>query len=130
MAAGLTIKKSAFDTFRRTLLVRAANLRLSPPTYNIDAEVDTVDQDLIQKVNALEPFGKGFEPPLFLIKRDATGGKKVGSNHLKIIDNGIEYVVWDAYENAKNKNIAIIGRPSLSDYNGGTQFIAKDYRLA
>lgn len=130
MAAGVTLEKSMFPMFCRTLLDQAKGLYFHPPTYNIDAELDTIDLDLIRKIESLEPFGESFPAPLFLTRCSVKNAKEIGNNHFKAIDNGVEYIIWDAFKDINCKELKLIGRPSLNEFNGSSkvQFIARDYR--
>ena len=71
-AAGLTIKKSDFNNFYQlfesetTNIVTKQNIILKPSIeYDFELEEHHFDLETLDKIDALEPFGREFEKPLF-----------------------------------------------------------------
>lgn len=130
-AAGLSVEKTAFDAFKAALEKDASPL--SPdelkPVVNVDAVLDPseIDEELIQEIDLLRPFGQGFEAPLFGMKSleinkvffmtDGKHAKLVGKNNLSLLMFGGGDHVRDMGE---IKVAQAVGSPSLNTYNGRT----------
>ena len=89
-AAGLTIKESRLEAFRRRFCEVAAQWAASArtvPTLHVDAEVNLTDVNfgLIQELESLHPFGAGNpEPTLAVRGLDVVDARVVGEKHLKL----------------------------------------------
>lgn len=89
-AAGLTIKESRLDEFRRRfseVVARWTTTSRLVPTLQVDAEVNLTDVnfDLIQELESLHPFGAGNpEPTLAVRGLDVVEARVVGEKHLKL----------------------------------------------
>jgi single-stranded-DNA-specific exonuclease len=98
-AAGLTIKASRFEEFRRRFCQVAGEWTTasrSIPTLHVDAEVNLVDVHLklIQELESLHPFGAGNpEPTLAVRGLNVVDARVVGDKHLKLrVRQGQSYV--------------------------------------
>jgi single-stranded-DNA-specific exonuclease RecJ len=89
-AAGLTIKESRLEEFRRRFCEVAANWASAArtvPTLHVDAEVNLTDVNfgLIQELESLHPFGAcNPEPTLAVRGLDVVDARVVGEKHLKL----------------------------------------------
>jgi single-stranded-DNA-specific exonuclease len=89
-AAGLTIKESRLEEFRRRfceVAARWADSARTVPTLHVDAEVNLTDVnfELIQEFESLHPFGAGNpEPTLAVRGLDVVDARVVGEKHLKL----------------------------------------------
>ncbi len=147
-AAGLRIGIGKIDEFRerfcREVSMQAIRAVERPP-LNLDAEVELEElasDDYVRFLELLEPFGPGYECPLFFTRDFCVrGARVVGQNHLKLAltprmsfgnhksfdllawghGNKID-VAWDSME------LAFI--PSVNTWNGkkNLQLILKDAR--
>lgn len=73
MAAGLTIRESRFQEFRRAFESAVRPLitpELLIPRLHVDAEVDLtdIDEEFLMAVESLEPFGAGNAQPVFMAR--------------------------------------------------------------
>ena len=98
-AAGLTIKASRLEEFRRRFCQVAAEWTTatrSMPTLHVDAEVNLVDVHLklIQELESLHPFGAGNpEPTLAVRGLNVVDARVVGDKHLKLrVRQGRSYI--------------------------------------
>jgi len=89
-AAGLTLKESRLEEFRRRfceVVAQWAGSARTVPTLHVDAEVKLTDVnfDLIQELESLHPFGAGNpEPTLAVRGLDVVDARVVGEKHLKL----------------------------------------------
>lgn len=89
-AAGLTIKESRLEEFRRRFCEVAANwagAARTMPTLHVDAEVNLSDVNfgLIHEFESLHPFGAcNPEPTLAVRGLDVVDARVVGEKHLKL----------------------------------------------
>jgi len=89
-AAGLTLKESRLEEFRRRfceVVALWAGSACTVPTLHVDAEVKLTDVnfDLIQELESLHPFGAGNpEPTLAVRGLDVVDARVVGEKHLKL----------------------------------------------
>ena len=88
-AAGLTIKKSDFDNFYQlfeseiTDIVTKQNIILEPSIeYDFELEEHHFDLETLDKIDALEPFGREFEKPLFCNQFMIENLRLVGKNKI------------------------------------------------
>ena len=98
-AAGLTIKESRLEQFRRRFSDVAAQwsgAARTVPTLHVDAEVNLTDVNfgLIQELESLHPFGAGNpEPTLAVRGLDVVDARIVGEKHLKLrVRQGRSYI--------------------------------------
>ncbi len=98
-AAGLTIKESNLEQFRRRfceVVAQWTTASRAVPTLHVDAEVRLTDVNLglIQEFESLHPFGAGNpEPTLAIRGLDVIDARVVGENHLKLrVRQGRSYI--------------------------------------
>lgn len=73
-AAGLTIKQEQIDPFREminTIAQRILEVKKLSPSITIDSEIPliSVDQQLAETIESLQPFGEGNPQPVFCSRR-------------------------------------------------------------
>lgn len=110
-AAGLTVEQNQWDEFVKKFSQDVEKMSLGEnffPKIIIDAgiEFDLIDNQLMQILSELHPYGMENEEPVFLSKRCRVQGKKLignNQNHLKInlASNSrvvLEGIVWGESE--------------------------------
>ena len=89
-AAGVTIRESRIDEFRRRfsdVVAGWTHAGAKVPTLHVDAEVrlDEVNLQLIQEIGTLHPFGEGNPEPTFAVTGlEVMDSRTVGEKHLKM----------------------------------------------
>jgi len=89
-AAGFGIRREQLEAFRERVesLAAAANLESDPVPLDVDAQVtvEDLDEDLVQWMERLSPFGKGNPEPLFGARGLVLAGDptRVGKRHLSL----------------------------------------------
>lgn len=73
-AAGLTIKADQIDPFRvmiNTIAHRILEVKKLTPSIDIDSEISltSVDEQMVETVESLQPFGEGNPQPVFCSRR-------------------------------------------------------------
>lgn len=99
-AGGLTIRAEALGRFRTAFDVACkAVLPQAPgPFLMCDGELSLgeLDMDLLSELSRMEPFGKGFEEPVFEVKATVSNTRPVGQekNHLSLQFAGGMRGIW------------------------------------
>lgn len=146
-AAGMLLHAENLPAFIRTLN-RLASEQLSPddflPTIDIDAEIEAseVTSQLIEDLNAFEPYGHDNEEPVFVtrglqIQRVSRMGRD--RQHLKLFlkngnNNLVEAICWRNGELEEHLHpgdyFDICYRPQINHFNGrdSVQYIIEDMR--
>lgn len=134
LAAGLSIKKENLNEFI-TQLNELADKRITEemltPKVKVDYVLnpDEINEDLIDEMNRLRPFGQGFQSPLFGLKGftqkrvQFMGNEK---NHVKLYDgdSNLSLIMWrgrehyDALHKRDGDAVQAIGSPSVNVFNG------------
>ena len=90
MAAGVTVVRSKLEDFREAFL-NAARDRLQPEDYIQPIELDgmlspeTLDRELMDTFERLEPHGMGNPAPLFGVRdTQVASARVVGEHHLRL----------------------------------------------
>jgi single-stranded-DNA-specific exonuclease len=135
-AAGLTIERESFKTFRELFEEVTKSLLntddIGPVIYT-DGLLDAnqINETTINEINQLEPFGRGFEYPVFEIEAEIQSIKLVGKdrNHAQILlllENGkLVKGIWfncdeHIHEVTLNQTAVVIGSIFMSEYNGNS----------
>lgn len=92
MAAGLTIERAKFDSFRNKLCEWAkVNMTESSLKQvcliDFELKVEDINDELLQEINMLKPYGEGNEPPYFALRKiEVDSAYLVGKdkNHVKM----------------------------------------------
>lgn len=90
MAAGLTLRREALDTFRRAFDDEVQRqLGPQPPAYELlsDGELSPgeAELELAEALRFLSPWGQGFPEPLFDGVFDIVSQRVVGEKHVKLV---------------------------------------------
>ena len=90
-AAGLAIKKDVdvldkfINSFNSKVRERLENLEVV--SNYIDIDIKDLNPELLEEIKQLEPFGKGFEEPLFR--------SRIRIKNLNIWSSVVNFMVWD-----------------------------------
>ncbi|APC91959.1 MULTISPECIES: single-stranded-DNA-specific exonuclease RecJ [Francisella] len=120
-AAGLTIKKCDFDKFYQlfeieiTDITAKQNIVLEPSIeYDFELEESDFELETLDKIDALEPFGREFEKPLFCNQFMIENLRLVGKdrNHAQLVLrykdlSSIKAIWFNAADNKTLKQITI-----------------------
>ncbi|MDD2370909.1 MAG: single-stranded-DNA-specific exonuclease RecJ [Firmicutes bacterium] len=133
LACGLTIENDNLDLVKN-LLETEGKIQLekkeSIENIYIDAKVTAkeLNMELMDCLNQLEPFGNGFNKPLFLIEDiNLNNILYMKDIHSKFTSDGIEFIAFNKLLEKGNKS-SFIGIPQINSYNGrqSIQFIIKE----
>jgi single-stranded-DNA-specific exonuclease len=141
-AAGLSIEgrnifkfEKAINEFAKTNLTEEDLI----PSVIVDHVVeDKISYEMIETVNKLEPYGKGFEYPVFAVKNfNITSPSYMGQNkkYAKLYTKSCSIVMWNEEDVEKYKglgepkNLRVVGCPEVNTYKGeeSLQFRVLDY---
>lgn len=163
MAAGFSLKAECLDAFKEKLNA-LCTLREDAfiPKVRIDVPmpISYVREDLIEEIDALAPFGKGNEKPVFAQKdlnilsakimgkdrnvvkimledRDGVIGEGIYFNAQEFSDNIIEWFGQEEYDKLlhgwlNNVVLNVVYYPTINEFNGvrTIQFQIKRYAMA
>lgn len=147
MAAGLTVRREAFDGFKRRFREVVEGLMddtLKVPSLDVDASVALAEVQfpLLRELERLEPFGTGNPEPTFLSRGLAVLEKRVvGENHLKLVVRQPGSVALDCIGfrmgglakalDAGNGRIDAVFSPELNEWKGSSriQLRLRDVRV-
>lgn len=136
MAAGISVHQDNIEALRKRLseLVRESKVLESPIYVNLDliVTVDDINNDAINELMSLAPFGMGFERPNLCVygKYDSifmmpkAGPYKHVSFMLKSRMNSLKVLWWNSVKHwndvqATNpEELAVIGKIELNAFNG------------
>ena len=150
MAGGFTIKEEKIDIFR-DLLIKNFEKFYSNTSKELNLYLDSkispsaLNEDFLQEINSLEPFGSGNTEPKFVIENiKVISSDLVGNVHIKTVLLGKDGTTFKAFAwNAKNtpleqylnknqkKNINIAGNMRLNEWRGKkeVQFVIEDISI-
>lgn len=132
LACGLTIESMNLDLVKNLLetegKMQLENKELVEKVY-IDSKLSTSDinNELMENLNQLEPFGNGFNKPLFLLENISIDNVMYMKDvHSKFINDGIEFIAFNKLLERGNK-CSMVGIPQINSYNGrqSIQFVIK-----
>jgi len=147
-AAGVKLPFKKIDEFIQRFekaVLEQLSRAIQPVALKLDAEVNLTELatgSYLQILEQLEPFGPGYEPPLFSTRNFVVHGAKiVGQNHLKISIQSaettgrnpcLELLAWghgDKVDISWN-GVELAFTPSVNKWNGrkSVQLILKDAR--
>ena len=105
-AAGISIKKEDFDDFKEK--AEAAFEKAVPDgirstvVADILIDSDELSIDVVNEIEKYSPWGQGFRKPLFQVQNLPIDEVRImGSekNHLKIISDGMDIIMWNGANN-------------------------------
>jgi len=149
LAAGFSAKVESVDEFVKKI-VDFANKKITEKDLQRDIKIDLlvdtqdIDNELINNLKKLEPFGYGNPKPiiclkdLIVVRKNIMGQEK---NHMKLTvkGNGVDLltlVLFNCDEDTEsideNDSIDVIGYPDLNVWNGNEniQFMVKEWRFS
>jgi single-stranded-DNA-specific exonuclease len=97
-AAGFALDEAHFEPFRDAIYEFVASH--DPPARRVTADLllrpDQVTKDLFADLSRLEPYGQGFDTPLFAIHGPLSHARAVGNggSHLQLTVGGVRGVSW------------------------------------
>lgn len=133
MAVGVSVKKENFEKFKQEFLniAKQANVSNLYPILNIDEviNIDEIDQQMVESLSLLEPFGEANKMPIFAFKnlkidsiRSLTDGKHLkltlksnNNNYINAIGFNLGYLATD-YKIGDRVDIA--GNLEINSFNG------------
>ncbi len=135
-AAGVRIEEDRIDDFRQAINRFAASLpeEIYQPSLRVEAvvDLDEIDEDLLQALQQMEPFGPGNPVPLLASFGLEIIGypRRIGRNHLKLkVRSGtrvLEAIAWKRSHELPNLEVGTKGHIDICytvdrhSYNGRT----------
>lgn len=136
LAAGVTLKPIEVDNFRKMVNQYYDSLKLNDqqnyfiPEYDahID-EVSEIDEELVENIKTLEPFGNSNPEPIVKLRARHIGTRLLGAEgqHVKITvsatDGSIDLIKFNApesYKNIGNIVIDVLFQPIVNSWNNKT----------
>ncbi len=147
MAAGFTLEVSKIEKFKKFLHDYIKNSIKSQkiiPVLKIDSVIDitAINQDLIKKIQILEPFGTANEEPRFaILNAKLTGSDAIGGGNIRCYfssDNGksvcaicykaVDTPMGEVLLSSVGQRFKLAGKIRANDWNGKhyIQFIIDD----
>ncbi len=132
MAVGITIKKDKFEEFKKELeqIAKEKHIEQIVPILKIDAKIslDEINQEIVESLNQLEPFGEENKMPLFEfrnLKIDSIRALSEGK-HLRLtlkdnknIVNAIGFNLGELTNYYKiGDKIDVVGNLEVNSFNG------------
>lgn len=133
LACGMTVESENLDLVKN-LLETEAKFQLSgievkeEVVVDEELEFEEFDEELVNRLSSLEPYGIGFKKPVFLMRNiQADKVTLMKEIHSKFNWKGIDFLSFNnLLEGGKSYNL--IGYPQINNYNGRktVQFIVND----
>jgi single-stranded-DNA-specific exonuclease len=128
-AAGFTVRRDNFETFRQAVERECASLRRGETVLEVDAEVSPgwLGLDGLRGLESLAPFGTGFPQPVFAIKDAAVESVRQigGGKHLRLaFDCGgrrLDGVWFNKSEMPGTRRLDIAFRAEINRFRGQEQ---------
>ena len=147
MAGGFTLEKNKIDQFKMRLIeiFNKSKVDYEKDTFYIDSFLDSsaINNDLINKINILEPYGSGNKEPIFAFENFKVSKViETHNNHVKVVlRKGVFYINAICF-NSKTKDIGsylinykknfnVAGKIKLNEWNGKSsiELIIEDIKL-
>ena len=146
MAGGFSIEADKLDIFKNELLKIYKKKRRNNNNYfYIDSYLETsaINNDLINKINLLEPYGSGNKEPIFAFENFKVSKIiNTNNNHVKVVMQKGSFYLNAICFNSKNKDIGnyllnykknfnVAGKIKLNEWNSKTniELIIDDIQL-
>ncbi len=146
MAGGFSIETDKLDIFKNELLkILKKSKRDNNNYFYIDSYLETsaINNDLINKINLLEPYGTGNKEPVFAFENFRISKIiDTNNNHVKVVIKKGSFYLNAICFNSKNKDIGnyllnykknfnVAGKIKLNEWNGKTniELIIDDIQL-
>ena len=148
LAAGFTAKEKSMDEFVKKI-TEYANKKITEKDLQRDIKIDLlvdtedIDNELINNLKKLEPFGYGNPKPIICLKELVVVRKNImgqEKNHMRLTvkGNGVDLLTLvlfncneDTQDINENDSIDVIGYPDINVWNGNEniQFMVKEWRF-
>ena len=146
MAGGFSIETDKLDIFKNELLkILKKSKRDNNNYFYIDSYLETsaINNDLINKINLLEPYGTGNKEPVFAFENFRISKIiDTNNNHVKVVIKKGSFYLNAICFNSKNKDIGnyllnykknfnVAGKINLNEWNSKTniELIIDDIQL-
>ena len=146
MAGGFSIETNKLDIFKNEILkIYKKSKRDNNDYFYIDSYLETsaINNDLINKISLLEPFGSGNKEPVFAFENFKISRIiDTNNNHVKVVIQKGSFYLNAICFNSKNKDIGnyllnykknfnVAGRIKLNEWNAKTniELIIDDIQL-
>ena len=147
MAAGLSLEEENVERFRRKLNEQSGLTEedlVEKVTIDVPMPIHYIRKDLVQELSLLEPFGKGYEQPLFAqknlwISQMRVFGKNRNVVKMRLTDengypmDGVYFGNGDEFaeEGRGKRKISIVYYPDINMYQGreSLQVIIRHYQF-
>ena len=146
MAGGFSIEADKLDIFKNELLKIFKKTKKNNNNYfYIDSYLETsaINNDLINKINLLEPYGSGNKEPIFAFENFKVSKIiDTNNNHVKVVMQKGSFYLNAICFNSKNKDIGnyllnykknfnVAGKIKLNEWNSKTniELIIDDIQL-
>ena len=146
MAGGFSIETDKLDIFKNELLKIFKKTKKDNNNYfYIDSYLETsaINNDLINKINLLEPYGSGNKEPIFAFENFKVSKIiDTNNNHVKVVMQKGSFYLNAICFNSKNKDIGnyllnykknfnVAGKIKLNEWNSKTniELIVDDIQL-
>ncbi len=148
MAGGFSLKYNQLDAFKNELIKifnKSNKERKDDAIFYIDSYLDTtaINNELIEKINNLEPYGSGNREPVFAFENFKISKViETNNNHVKAIMQKGSFYLNTICFNSKTKDIGnylmhyknnfnVAGKIKLNEWNGKSniELIVEDIQL-
>ncbi len=135
MAAGFTVSNENLPKLLKELIQTKIDPKILVKKQRIDAEIPltTIDQKLVARLKAFEPFGLGNPTPVFSsLKVEISDIRRLGKDnkHLKFKAGGLDAIWFNAPYNLEPSTYNLTYQIEENAWNGQTklQLLIKDVR--
>lgn len=135
MACGLTVNENNLEIVKSFLetegkLVLEGKEVEEEIIIDLEISIDDINEDIINEINSLEPFGLGFKKPIFLIRDVNIENINILKEvHTKFNYKGIDFLAFNKILDEGKFNV--IGFPQINQFKGikRNQFLVKEVIL-
>ena len=147
MAGGFSLKSDKLEIFKSELIKLFLKLKKNKDNNIIEIdsylESSAINDELIEKLNHLEPYGSGNREPIFGFEKFKVSKViETNNNHVKVVLNKGNFYIDAISFNSKNKDLGnylmnfknefnLLGKIKLNEWNGKSkiELIIDDIQL-
>lgn len=147
MAGGFSLKSDKLEIFKSELIKLFLKLKKNKDNNIIEIdsylESSAINDELIEKLNHLEPYGSGNREPIFGFEKFKVNKViETNNNHVKVVLNKGNFYIDAISFNSKNKDLGnylmnfknefnLLGKIKLNEWNGKSkiELIIDDIQL-
>ena len=147
MAGGFSLKSDKLEIFKSELIKLFLKLKKNKDNNIIEIdsylESSAINDELIEKLNYLEPYGSGNREPIFGFEKFKVNKViETNNNHVKVVLNKGNFYIDAISFNSKNKDLGnylmnfknefnLLGKIKLNEWNGKSkiELIIDDIQL-